>query len=205
MIDPALLLGFAITALLIELTPGPNMAWLVMLSLSDGRRAGFAATAGIAAGLTLIAGLSAIGMAALIASSPLIYETLRWAGALFLLFLAWEGWRATGESSPAMTHHAPGRHALRGFVINALNPKAAFFYVTVLPEFISPEAPARSQALILALTSVLIATAIHLTLVTLAGSLRVFIENERQNRLIRRILAVGLGGVWIWLFLAAAR
>ena len=75
----------------------------------------------------------------------------------------------------------------------------------MLPEFISPEAPARSQALILALTSVLIATAIHLTLVTLAGSLRVFIENEQQNRLIRRILAVGLVGVAIWLFLAAAR
>lgn len=205
MIDPALLLGFTIITLIIELTPGPNMAWLVMLSLSEGRRAGYMASGGIALGLLLIAILAALGLAAIISASSLLYEGLRWAGALFLLWLAFEGWRSAGQSSRALEKEGAGQHALRGFVINVLNPKAAFFYVTVLPQFIAPGHNERAQALILAFTSVAIATAIHLVLVTLAARLREFIENERQNRRVRRILAVGLAVVAFWLLLSTAR
>lgn len=205
MIDPALLFGFMITALIIELTPGPNMAWLVMLSLGEGRRAGYMASAGIALGLLLIAVLAALGLAAIISASPLLYEGLRWAGALFLFYLALEGWLSAGKTAPGPTAGKGWHHALRGFVINVLNPKAAFFYVTVLPQFIAPEHDERAQALILALSSVAVATAIHLSLVTLAARLRGFIENERQNRLVRRILAAGLAGVAVWLLVSTAR
>ncbi len=205
MIDPTLLLGFAITALIIELTPGPNMAWLALLSATDGRRAGLAATGGIAAGLLLIAAVSALGLAALMERVPAVYETLRWAGALFLLYLAWEGWREAGESSPASTKSGTARHAWRGFMINALNPKAAFFYVTVLPEFVSPAMPAAPQTITLALTSVAIATLIHLTLVMMAGSIQTFIADEARNRLTRRILSLALVAVAVWLFISAAR
>ncbi|MBI1236489.1 MAG: LysE family translocator [Alphaproteobacteria bacterium] len=205
MIEPALLLGFMVTALIIELTPGPNMAWLIMLSLSEGRRAGYMASGGIALGLLLISGLAALGLAALISASPLLYEGLRWTGALFLLYLAVEGWLSAGKTAPAMAARQNWQHGLRGFVINVLNPKAAFFYVTVLPQFIATGRDERTQALILALTSVAIATIIHLLLVTLAASLRGFIENERQNRLVRRILAVGLAIVAVWLLISTAR
>jgi threonine/homoserine/homoserine lactone efflux protein len=205
MIDPALFFGFAFAALLIELTPGPNMAWLVTLSISEGRKAGLAATVGIGLGLAFLAGLSAIGLAAVIASSDLAYEALRWAGALFMLYLAWEGWRAAGESSTALRTARHTAHAARGFVINALNPKAAVFYITVMPQFISPSLPAQPQALLLALSSVAIATTIHVLLVFLAGSLRTFIDDEAQNRMIRRILSVALVGIAVWLFLSAAR
>ena len=205
MIDPALLLGFMITALIIELTPGPNMAWLVMLSLGEGRRAGYMASGGIALGLLLISSLAAMGLAALISASPLLYEGLRWAGALFLFYLALEGWLSAGNAAPELEKESAGQHALRGFVINVLNPKAAFFYVTVLPQFIAPGHNERAQALILAFTSVAIATAIHLVLVTLAARLRGFIENERQTRRVRRILAVGLAAVAVWLLLSTAR
>ncbi|WP_420430243.1 LysE family translocator [Hyphobacterium sp.] len=204
MIDPGLFVGFAFAALLIELTPGPNMAWLVMLSLAEGRKSGLAATAGIATGLAFIAGLSAIGLAAMIARSDLAYEILRWAGALFMLYLAWEGWREAGETSAAVRSAGNSAHAIRGFVINALNPKAAIFYITVLPQFISPQLPVRPQALLLALLSVAIATLIHTLLVLLASSLRGYIENERQNRRIRRLLSLALVGVAVWLFVAAA-
>ncbi len=205
MIDPALLLGFMITALIIELTPGPNMAWLVMLSLGEGRRAGYMASGGIALGLLLIAVLAALGLAAIISASPLLYEGLRWAGALFLFYLAVEGWRSAGEASPAQASGRGGQHALRGFIINVLNPKAAFFYVTVLPQFITPGHDERAQALFLALTSVVMATIIHLLLVTLAAHLRDFVGNERQNRLVRRVLSVGLAIVAVWLLLSTAR
>lgn len=205
MIDSGLFVGFAFAALLIELTPGPNMAWLVMLSLAEGRRAGLAATIGIGMGLAFIAGISALGLAAIIARSDLAYEVLRWAGAVFMLYLAWEGWRAAGESSTAVRSAANSAYAVRGFVINALNPKAAIFYITVLPQFISPQLPAQPQALLLALLSVAIATLIHILLVLLASSLRGYVENERQNRLIRRILSLSLVGVAIWLFVSAAQ
>lgn len=205
MMDFTLLAGFVFTVFLIELTPGPNMAWLVMLSLSDGRKAGLAATAGIAAGLIVIAGLSALGLAALIASSPVLYEILRWAGALFLLYLAYEGWRSTGESSTAIIPGQTARHVLRGFIVNALNPKAAFFYVTVMPEFISPSYSADVQAISLALISVAIATAIHLGLVVSASRLRPVIMNADWNTRIRRILSLSLVGVAIWLFLSSGR
>lgn len=205
MVEPALLLGFMVTALIIELTPGPNMAWLVMLSLSEGRRAGYMASGGIALGLLLISSLAAVGLAALISASPLLYEGLRWTGALFLLYLAVEGWLSAGTATPALAAGQNWQHGLRGFVINVLNPKAAFFYVTVLPQFIATGRDERAQALILALTSVAIATLIHLSLVTLAASLRGFIENERQNRLVRRILAVGLAIVAAWLLISTAR
>src|ERR1700759_3514659 len=91
------LLAFALTAALIELTPGPNMGYLAVLAASAGRRAGLAATAGIAVGLLSAGIASSLGLAAIVAASSLIYELLRWGGAFYLLWLAWEGWRDAPE------------------------------------------------------------------------------------------------------------
>ena len=84
------LLAFILTCLVIELTPGPNMAYLALLSASIGRRAGFAATLGVALGLLIVGLAAALGLAAVIANSRLLYEALRWAGVLYLFWLAWE-------------------------------------------------------------------------------------------------------------------
>src|ERR1700730_756944 len=95
--------AFALTCLVIELTPGPNMAYLAVLSAGNGRRAGFAATLGIALGLLIVGVGAALGLAALISSSRLLYEALRWGGIAYLLWLAWDGWREATETSPAST------------------------------------------------------------------------------------------------------
>src|SRR5262249_61915030 len=86
------LLAFALTALIIEITPGPNMTYLAALSLSSGMRTGFAAVAGIAIGLMTYGIVAALGLAALIDSSPLLYGILRWGGVVYLLWLAWGAW-----------------------------------------------------------------------------------------------------------------
>jgi threonine/homoserine/homoserine lactone efflux protein len=206
MIEPALLMGFALTALIIELTPGPNMAWLVLLSATEGRRAGFAATAGIAAGLLIVAMIAAFGLATLVEQNPFVYETLRLAGGLFLLYLAWESWQSA--QAAATISHAPDktvRHALRGLTINILNPKAALFYITVLPEFIAPSETIHFQAVALALVSVFIATAVHLSLVVLSASVQKFLSDPARNQIIRRIFAVLLVGVAVWLLVSTAR
>src|SRR5690606_35053507 len=104
----------------------------------EGQRAGFAAVAGVGLGLAIVGVVAALGVAEIIQASTLAYEGLRWAGVLFLLYLAWEGWRGGGEvvNAAADGNH---RYFLRGLLTNLLNPKAAVFYVAVLPSFVTPD------------------------------------------------------------------
>jgi threonine/homoserine/homoserine lactone efflux protein len=146
MLQPSLLLSFALAATLIELTPGPNMAYIAILSIQSGRRAGLSAVAGIALGL-LGAGLAAaLGLAALIDVFPPVYNVLRWAGVLYLLWLAWEGWRGS-KGSPVEAGRIGWGQAVyfrRGLITNLLNPKAYLFYIAVLPRFVDPGRPLAS-------------------------------------------------------------
>jgi threonine/homoserine/homoserine lactone efflux protein len=196
-------LAFATTCLVIELTPGPNMAYLAVLSASNGRRAGFAATFGVAVGLLVVGLVAALGVAAVIASSRLLYEALRWAGMLYLLWLAWEGWRGEKETSPSETTAEPedSTFFLRGLVTNLLNPKAAMFYLAVLPTFVDERHAVIGQAVILSVVYVTVATAMHATIVLLAGAARPWLEDERRSLVVRRALSLMLAGIAVWLFL----
>lgn len=191
------LLSFSFASLLIELTPGPNMTYLAMIAASEGRRAGFATLAGVAAGLAIIGLIAAIGVAELVQASPLIYEGLRWAGVAFLLYLAWEGWR-TGTDVVSTKVGDRGRFFMRGLITNLLNPKAAVFYVAVLPTFIDASRPALTQSLTLTAIYVLVATTIHCAIVVLAGGLRPLLAHPGRERIARRILSVLLALVACW-------
>ncbi|WP_417481264.1 LysE family translocator [Maricaulis sp.] len=205
MLDLATLAAFAFTVLVIELTPGPNMAWLAVLSVSEGRRAGFAAVAGVALGLTVIAAAAALGLGAVIDRYDWLYQGLRWAGVGFLLYLGLEGWRQANARQETPEHQSKARYFTRGFLINALNPKAALFYVAVFPQFIDPARPVAIQAALLAVISVSIATAIHIAIVLLAGSARRFLNDPARHRIFQRALSLLLVGVAIWLLIATAR
>ena len=95
------LLGFALAVLLIELTPGPNMAWLAGLAATEGRRNGLAAVAGVAIGLLGNGALAALGLAALLQAAPWLWATLRLAGAAMMLGLAIVTWRDAGPGRAA--------------------------------------------------------------------------------------------------------
>ena len=88
-ISNEILAASTLTCFVIEVTPGPNMAYLAVLSAVKGRRAGYAATAGIALGLMIVGFATALGLAALISNSYLGYEVLRWGGVAYLFWLAW--------------------------------------------------------------------------------------------------------------------
>src|SRR5262245_30210344 len=120
------------------------MTYLALVAARDGRRAGFATVAGVALGLAVVGAVAAFGVAGLVQSSRLLYEGLRWAGVLFLLYLAWEGWTA-GSDVAAGHSGSEGRYFVRGLVTNLLNPKAAVFYVAVLPTFIQATQPVLAQ------------------------------------------------------------
>lgn len=203
------LLAFAATALIVELTPGPNMAYLAALSLSKGVRAGAAAVAGVALGLSLSGIAAALGLAAIIDSSRFLYEVLRWGGVAYLLWLAWEGWTEEKQNAAAQTadsNDLPRTAFTRSLIVNMLNPKAAIFYIAVLPEFVQPERGSLlSQTAMLSAVYVAIATAIHLGIVLLAGSLQVAIESPDKRRWIRKSLAVALAGIAVWFPISTQR
>ena len=202
--DLPTLLSFALTSVIIELTPGPNMTYLALVSAGEGRRAGFATVAGIALGLAVLGIVAALGVTELIQASNLLYEGLRWAGVLFLLFLAYEGWRGEAEVV-ATDKDTDRRYFARGLLTNLLNPKAAIFYVAVLPTFIIAERPVLSQTITLTAIYVSIATVIHALIVTLAGTLEPFLNDSRRERIARRALSALLAAVAIWFAFSTAR
>ncbi|WP_268932024.1 LysE family translocator [Mesorhizobium muleiense] len=203
-LSTATFLSFVLAALLIELTPGPNMTYLALVSANDGRRAGFATVAGIALGLAVIGGIASFGVAELIQASSLLYEGLRWAGTLFLLYLAWEGWTA-GTDVVSSSGNPGGKYFMRGLVTNLLNPKAAIFYVAVLPTFVEAGRPILAQTTLLTVVYVVIATAIHGMIVVLAGTLEPFLNDPRRERISRRLLSALLALVALWFAWSTAR
>jgi threonine/homoserine/homoserine lactone efflux protein len=198
-------LAFAWTALLIELTPGPNMTWLAVLSARRGATAALAAIAGVTTGLALVGILAALGLGPYLAATPWLYETLRWAGVAYLLWLAWEGWTKDAGTDTSETHDPPGRLFRDGLITNLLNPKAVVFYVTVLPAFLAADRAAGPQRLTLVLTYLAIATAVHLAIVVAAERTARLLGDGQRRRQISRWLSLLLVVVALWLAIGTAR
>lgn len=140
-IPAADLLLFAGTAFLLVLTPGPNMVYLLSRSLCQGRTAGVVSLLGVMAGFLVHLFAAAAGLTAVFLAVPFAFEALQWAGALYLLWLAWQAVKP-GARSPfepqALAADSPRRLFAMGFATNLLNPKVAMFYLSLLPQFIDP-------------------------------------------------------------------
>ncbi len=192
------MLGFLLTSLLLEVTPGPNMTYLATVAASRGRDAALMAVAGVAFGLLSIGVLSAVGLAELLNAAPLAYTALRYGGIVYMLYLAWAIWNGAGQGTAL--EDAGFSSFRRGLFVNVLNPKAALFYVSVLPEFIVPSrGSVLVQNLQLVLIYVLVATTVHTSIVLLAAKLRsasLFADKDKQ---IARVMALSLVGVAAWL------
>ena len=191
---------FAIAAILIELTPGPNMAWLALLAVSRGRLTGLAAVLGVALGLSFAGVAAAIGVAALIAATPWIFQLLRWAGSLYLLYLAWDAWRSTSAIEDGEFTEPKLRYFSQGLFSNMLNPKAYLVYAAVLPQFITPEHSLLPQLTTMTTLYVVVATVIHAAIVLLAGSLNGLLSNPKRAKMLGRLFAISLVGVAFWFF-----
>jgi threonine/homoserine/homoserine lactone efflux protein len=122
---------------------------------------------------------------------------LRWAGVVFLLYLAWEGWQS-GVDVVGQQIGTNRRYFTRGLVTNLLNPKAGIFYVAVLPTFIDPKLPLMPQAMALTAIYVGVATVVHAAIVLLAGTLEPVLNDPRREKIARRFLSAMLAIVAIW-------
>lgn len=189
------IIGFALAVLLIELTPGPNMAWLAGLAATEGKRTGRSAVAGVALGLLANGVLAALGVAALLKAAPWLWNGLRYAGAAMMVWLALDAWRGARTASEPAPGTGTRRAFATGALINLLNPKAYIFFLVVAPEFANGAQLDLRGALILALVSAGIATAIHLVIITLGARAHGWLSDPRRTRTVRRLFALIMLGV----------
>ena len=146
---------FLITSLIVVLIPGTGVIYTVSNGLFLGWRASIAAACGCTAGIVPHLTASILGLSAILHMSALAFQVVKLAGAAYLLYLAWAMWQEKG--SLRFDSHSPHHHfrkiALRGFLINILNPKLSIFFLAFLPLFISPEASSPTlQMILLSLT-----------------------------------------------------
>jgi threonine/homoserine/homoserine lactone efflux protein len=134
------LLPFMIAALTLNLTPGADMTYVIARSAGQGRWAGISSALGISAGSLVHTLLAALGLSALIMQSEAAFQTVKFAGAAYLLYLAWKAWRS-GDAAVAQPSRPPaslGRVFTQGLLTNLLNPKVALFILAFLPLFVEP-------------------------------------------------------------------
>jgi threonine/homoserine/homoserine lactone efflux protein len=198
MISTAQFVVFAGAALLMAVTPGPNMIYLISRSICQGRTAGVMSWFGVVLGFTTHMLCASIGLTALFMAVPLGYELLKFAGAIYLLWLAWQAVRP-GARSPFeakdLSPEPPHKLFMMGLLTSILNPKVAIFYLSVLPQFISPDAGSvLLQSLMLGVTQVCIGSSVNL-LVTLSASAIAgwFAKNRLWLTVQRYIMGVVLG------------
>lgn len=177
MIPTSELLLFALVALGLVLTPGPNMLFLLTTAVTQGRKAGFLALLGVASGFLFHIALVVLGLSALLAQIPLALLMLKWLGVGYLLFLAYHsvGGRPTLVRTPtdlSANVWSSRQLFLTGLLTNVLNPKVALFYLSFFPQFIKPAyGSIAAQMLQLGLVQILVSFSVNFLLVLVAAKL----------------------------------
>lgn len=151
-------LQFLLTALVVVIAPGTGVIYTLAIGLGQGRRAALAAAAGCTLGIAPHLAAAMVGLAAVLHSSALLFQVVKFAGVAYLLWLAWQMLKTDGALAiRAERRRTPLlRTALRGTAINLLNPKLSIFFLALLPPFLSGD-PATASAEMAALGGVFMA------------------------------------------------
>ncbi|KGF70181.1 lysine transporter LysE [Hoeflea sp. BAL378] len=208
--DLAHLTGFALVALAMVLTPGPNMIYVISRSITQGPAAGLVSVAGVAVGFLVYMFSAAVGITALIFAVPLAYDALRFAGAAYLLWLAWQALRPGGTSPFAVRilPHDPVRKLfLMGFLTNLLNPKVAMLYLSLLPQFIDPSrGSVLAQSLALGAVQIAVSVSFNSLIALCAGAISRFLAaHPLWSRLQRWLMGTVLAGLAVNMAVEARR
>ncbi|MBT2499390.1 LysE family translocator [Agromyces sp. ISL-38] len=208
MITLAAAVGIALVELGMALTPGPNMAYLVSRSISQGWRAGMVSMAGTAVGFVVYMTMANLGLAAVFIVVPWLYTALKVAGAMYLLWLAYKTLRPGGMSL-FETRELPRDSAAKlfrmGLVTNLLNPKAALMYLALIPQFVDQGAGnVVAQGFQLGAIQIAVAMVVNGAIILAAGSIAVFLQRKPTwMRWQRWVTGTLLGAVGVKLALDA--
>ena len=169
------LLLFAGAALLMVLTPGPNMIYLISRSTCQGKSAGVISLFGVIGGFVVHMLAAAVGLSAIFLALPLAYEALKWLGAGYLLWLAWQAVKP-GARSPfeprELPSDSPRKLFAMGFLTNLLNPKVAVFYLAIFPQFIVPgRGSVFLQSVALGVTQIFVSFTVNLVIALSAAGI----------------------------------
>ncbi len=200
MITVGAAVAIGLVAIGLVLTPGPNMVYLVSRTLTQGRVAGLVSLLGVAVGFAVYLAAAVAGLTAVFVAVPAAYTVLKFAGAAYLLYLAWQAVRPGGRAVFApqqLPVDAPGRLFVMGLVTNLLNPKIAVLYVSVLPQFVDPERGSVAlQSLALGGIQIVIALLVNALIVFSAGALAtVLVRRPAWIRLQRYLMGGVLGAL----------
>jgi threonine/homoserine/homoserine lactone efflux protein len=194
------LLGFALISLGLVLTPGPNMIYLISRSITQGPAAGIVSLGGVALGFVFYMLCAAFGITALLFAVPYAYDALRFGGAAYLLWMAWQAVRPGGRSPfqvKKLAIDSPRKLFAMGFVTNLLNPKIAMLYLALLPQFIDPAVGSVLwQSIVLGSIQIVISVSVNAMIALAAGSIALFLaERPTWMRLQRYLMGTVLAGL----------
>ena len=199
------LAAFAAVSLLLCISPGPDNLFVLTQSALYGRSAGVYVTLGLCTGLIVHTVAVALGVAALIKTSPLAFNLLKYAGAAYLLFLAWQALGAGNDAVSMQCTAAPsaGRLYRRGIIMNVTNPKVALFFLALLPQFADPDQGALWLQIVLLGCVFMLCTLLVFSLVAvLAAVIGAWLARTPQAQRILHILAgmvfIGLALRLLW-------
>tara|TARA_B100000378_G_scaffold28695_1_gene21811 strand:+ start:1160 stop:1774 length:615 start_codon:yes stop_codon:yes gene_type:complete len=199
---------FLITALIVVLAPGTGVVYTLATGLAQGRMASVAAAFGCTLGIIPAILASVFGLAALFHTSALLFQTVKFAGVAYLLYLAWQTLkdrgtlRVSGEGTPRRSLFAIARN---GFLINILNPKLSVFFLAFLPQFVSPSAASPILEM-LAMSAVFMAMtfAVFVVYGQFSGLMRDrVLSSERAMAWMRRSVALAFAGFGLKLALSS--
>lgn len=185
-------LAFALICLGMVLTPGPNMIYLVSRSICQGPMAGLISLGGVALGFVVYMLLTAFGITVLLLAVPFAFEVLKFCGALYLGWLAWQALRPGGRSPfqvRDLPADSPRKLFVMGLVTNLLNPKVAILYMSLLPQFIDPSrGSVLLQSLVLGFTQIVIGVTGNGLIALSAGTIALFLAGRPFWMVVQRWL-----------------
>lgn len=206
MIDANRFALFLSAAAILALTPGPGILYVLGRTLHGGRREGVLSALGTFVGGSVHVLAAALGLSAVLATSAIAFEIVRYAGAAYLIYLGISMIRSRRTDMPA--HNQPGQphqHFLQGITTEVLNPKTALFFLSFIPQFVSPaKGHTTLQFLILGAISVTLNTAVDLLVVVFAGTLARSLKRNPKFAARQRV-ASGAGMITLGVYVATTK
>ena len=204
MLDTQIMIVFFAASLMLGLAPGPDNLFVLTQSALQGRAAGLFVTAGLCTGLLVHTTAVAVGVAALIQSSLFAFTVLKFVGAAYLLYLAWQAFRASSEPVEAGERRVlrPRRLYVRGIIMNVTNPKVSIFFLAFLPQFVDPaRGPVVAQILQLGLLFIVATILVFGSVSILAGTFGQWLSRSAAAR---RLLNWAAGFIFLGLAIRLA-
>lgn len=199
--DWGLVLSFLGVAVLLTLMPGPDILFVIAQSISQNKQAGIATALGLCTGLIVHITAAVLGVSALIYQSAFAFSFVKYAGAAYLFYLAWQSWKEKEEGFLVGNEKPLAYLALykKGILMNLLNPKVSLFFLALLPQFVNPSlGHVSGQMFVLGVIFLVQALVIFTIVSTFSATFRqVLLRNERMAKRIHVAKTLLLGWIGI--------